>query len=616
VTVPSNTADRAIADYGFLSDCHSAALVSGDGSVDWLCFPRFDSPSVFGRILDAEAGHWSIHPSAEFDVRRRYLPGSLVLETQFTTADGMVMLTDALVVSDAEHGDDIGVGAPHVLLRVAEATEGSVDVVVEYSPRPEYGLVRPRLDTVDGDPPDAVVVTGGGADRLWLSGPAPDLVADGQAHWRILLSRGARVGFALGHLVQGDPAPVAWPQDEVGRRLDLTVRAWRGWSDRQRSQHMGGALIQHSGLVLRGLTYQPTGAIIAAPTTSLPEQAGGTRNWDHRYSWLRRTAPTMDALTAAGSSADATSFAQWVLATTATAGPQPHHLQMVYGVAGEHDLSEREITHLTGWKRSQPVRVGNASWDQFHIGTFGEVLDAVAKIEDQLGALPESTCAFLAELADSAATAWREPDAGLWDSRGDLRHHVTSKLLCWVALDRAVQLAERIGRPERATDWASARDQISATILDDGWNDQIGSFTQTLGGDTLDASVLQLALTGFLPIDDRRMQATIERIASDLSAPCGLLYRYRGEAGLAGDEGVFIVCTYWLVQCLAAAGDARAVELFERATAYTNDLGLLSEEADPATGDLMGNFPHGPTHVGLINAAVAVSLMVPDIEAP
>ena len=609
--------DRAIADYGMLSDCHSAALVSGECSVDWLCFPRFDSPSVFGRILDAEAGHWSIHPVAEFDVRRRYMPGSLVLETQYTTAAGMVMVTDALVLSPEAADEDLGAGVPHVLVRVAEATEGSVELAVEYSPRPEYGLVRPRLDSSDGDTLDAVVATGGGADRLWLSGPAPDLVADGQAHWRIHLHRGRRVGFALAHSLQGDPTPVPWPQDEIGRRLDLTLQAWRQWSGRGQAHHVVSPLIQHSGLVQRGLTYQPTGAIIAAPTTSLPEQAGGIRNWDYRYSWLHRAAPTVDALTLVGSTADATRFAAWILATTATGGPQPHHVQTVYGVNGEHELSEREISHLAGWKHSQPVRVGNASWNQFHTDTFGEILDVVARLDDHLGALSESTCTFLAQLADSAAVAWREADAGPWDSRSDLRHHVSSKLMCWVALDRAVLLAERIGRAERGADWAAARDEIRATILDQGWNERLGAFTQTLHGDTLDASVLLLALTGFLPVDDPRMQATIERIASDLSAPCGLLYRYAGEAGLAEDEGVFIVCSFWLVQCLAASGDTgRAVELFERATAYTNDLGLLSEEADPATGELMGNFPHGPTHVGLINAARALSVMASVVETP
>ena len=599
--------DRVIADYGLLSDCHSAALVSGEGSIDWLCFPRFDSPSIFGRILDPDAGHWSIRPVTEFDVRRRYLPGSLVLETQFTTAHGMVMVTDALVLPHDERDRGIGAGAPHVVVRVAEATEGSVELAVEYAPRPEYGLVRPRLEAAGGSARQ-VVTSGGDGGHLRLSGPAPTAVAGGVARWRILLSRGQRAGFALQCSPSAGPSPEGWSQEEIDRRLDDTLRAWQRRSGDQEHGTEGEALIHLSGRVLCGLTYQPTGAIITAPTTSLPAKAGGTRNWDYRYSWIRRAAATVDALTVAGQAEEAARFVGWILASTGTAGPQPHHPQPVYGVGGEHDLAEREVPHLTGWQHSKPVRVGTASWDQFHIDVFGEILDAVARTSDHPGVLSESTCGFLAELADSAARAWREADAGLWDSRDDLRHHVSSKLLCWVALDRAVRLAPRIGRPERAADWAAARDEIRATILEHGWNDRIGAFTQTLDGDTLDASALLLALTGFLPADDPHMCATIERIASDLSAPCGLLYRYRHQDPLAEGDGVFIVCTFWLVQCLADLGDnARAVELFERATAYTNDVGLLGEGADPATGELIGNFPHAPSHVGLINAAWALS---------
>ena len=570
---------------------------------------------MFGGILDAEAGHWSIQPVGEFDVRRRFLPGTLVLETQFTTAQGMVMVTDALVVPPAED-HDLGTGAPHVLVRVAEVAEGSVELVVEYSPRPEYGLLRPHLEA-GGAPAHHAVVSLGGGGKMWLSGPPPTDVAEGRARWRILLKSGGRVGFALQCSSPEDPVRGVWSQEEIDRCLDGTVRAWQLRSGDPKDRTAGEALVELSGRVLHGLTYQPTGAIIVAPTTSLPEHAGGTRNWDHRYAWLHLAASTVDALTIAGRAAEAARYVSWILATTGTTGPQPHHVQPVYGVGGEHDLSEREVAHLGGWQHSRPVRLGNVAWDQFHIGIFGEILDAVARAEGQLGVLSESTCGFLADLADAAAAAWHEADAGLWDSRGDLRHHVSSKVLCWVALDRAVGLAERLGRLERRADWARAREEIRATILDRGWNGRIGAYTQTLDGDSLDAAALLLVLTGFLPVDDLRMRATIERIAGDLSAPCGLLYRYAGDGDLGGDEGVFIVCSFWLVQCLAAAGEqARAVELFERATAYTNDLGLLSEQADPATGALMGNFPHGPTHVGLVNAAAALSALAPEVLTP
>ncbi|MGI8776044.1 MAG: glycoside hydrolase family 15 protein, partial [Acidimicrobiales bacterium] len=587
--------DRSIADYGLLSDCHSAALVSGEGSVDWLCFPRFDSPSVFGRLLDPDAGHWSIRPVDEFDVRRRYLPDSLVLETQFVTAGGMVMVTDALVFDKNERGHEIGGSAPHVLVRVAEATEGTVELAVEFCPRPEYGLVRPRLEWLD----DAVV-SHGGADVLCLSGPVPTEVGHGQARWRIVLENGHRTVFALRHSPRRDPIPKAWSAKEVRKRLDDTLEGWQSWS--KLHQHYEGpaqALVHLSGRVLRGLTYQPTGAIIAAPTTSLPEKAGGTRNWDYRYCWLRDASFTLNALWVAACPDEAAEFVRWILDTAGTSLHHGHGLQIMYGVGGEHDLSERELPHLAGWRGNRPVRVGNGAWNQTQIDIYGELLDAVVRLKDQIGPVSGATCSFLADVADAAVSAWGRPDSGIWEARGEPRHHLYSKLMCWVALDRAVALAEWIGRGDRTADWAGSREEVRTAILDRGWNEQIGAFTQSFGSETLDASCLMMAITGFLPVDDPRMAATIEKVAIDLAAPCGLLYRYTGDDGVGGGEGegVFIICTYWLVQCLAAAGQQeRATELFERATAYANDLGLLSEEADPATGELMGNFPQAFSH--------------------
>ncbi len=598
--------DRSIADYGLLSDCHSAALVSGEGSIDWLCLPRFDSPSVFGRLLDADAGHWSIHPTAEFDVRRRYLPGSLVLETQFATADGMVMVTDALVFERDERGHQIGARAPHALVRVAEVTEGAVGLAAEFCPRPEYGVVSPRLDST-GD----VLVSHGGADVLSVSGPAPTAVAQGRARWEISLEKGDRVAFALRHSRRGDPVPEAWSDREVRKRLDDTVKAWESWSKlHQRYQGPAEALVHLSGRVLRGLTYQPTGAVIAAPTTSLPEKAGGSRNRDQRYCWLRDATFTLDALLVAACPEEAAAFVLWMIETAGISRRHEGGLQTVYGVGGEHDLSERDLPHLTGWRASRPVRVGSAAWTARHIHVFGELLDSVLLLKEHIGAPAEATCTFLAGIADAAAAAWRHPDAGIWDAPSTPRHYLSSKLMCWVALDRALLLADWIGRGDRASEWEASRDQIGAAILEHGWNGRIGSFTQYFDGEALDASSLMLAITRFLPVDDPRMAATIERVATDLAAPCGLLYRYSDDEGADRDEGVFVICTYWLVQCLAASGQsARATELFERATAYANDLGLLSEEADPTTGELMGNFPQALSHVGLVNAAFALSTM-------
>jgi len=598
--------DRSIADYGLLSDCHSAALVSGEGSIDWLCFPRFDSPSVFGRLLDPDAGHWSIRPTAEFDVRRRYLPGSLVIETQFATADGMVMVTDALVFESGERGHEIGANAPHALVRVAEVTEGTVELEAEYRPRPEYGLVSPRLEMIDG-----VVVSHGGADVLCVAGPVPTELPGTSARWRLMLRKGERVAFALRHGQRWEPLPGPWSEKEIVRCLADTVAGWESWSVlHQRYRGPAEELVHISGRVLRGLTYQPTGAIIAAPTTSLPEKAGGTRNWDYRYCWLRDASFTLDALWVAACPDEAGRFVQWIIDTAGTSLHQESGLQIMYGVGGEHDLTERELPHLAGWRGSRPVRVGNAAWDQTQIDIYGELLDAVVRLKDQIGPLPETACQFLADVADAAAASWGRPDAGIWEARGEQRQHLYSKLMCWVALDRALLLAEWIGRGDKAAYWAASREEVRTAILDHGWSERAGSFTQSFGDDTLDSSALMMVITGFLPMEDPRMLATVEKIADELSAPCGLLYRFSGDDDPQGGEGVFVICTYWLVQCLVAAGQSdRAMELFERATAYTNDLGLHSEEADPATGELMGNFPQAFSHVGLVNAAWALSGM-------
>lgn len=594
-------AGRPIADYGFISDCRSAALISGAGSIDWLCFPRFDGSSVFARILDPAGGHWSIQPVEEFDVRRRYLEGSLVLETQFTTPSGMVMVTDALVLGADEQGHDIGRDAPHALVRVVEATEGRVEMRAELCPRPEYGLFRPRLESVDGG-----VVTHGGADALTVAGPAPTELDGGMAVWMEVLAEGDSMVFALAHADRTIPLPALWSSDQARRRLDATIDAWRSWSAiHQRYEGPAQDLVHRSGLVLRGLTYQPTGAVIAAPTTSLPEASGGGRNWDHRSAWVRNASATVGALRLAACGEEADRFLSWLLETSGTDLDQERGLQALYGLGGEHDLTERELAHLAGWRGSRPVRIGNDAWKQGRIDLYGELLDAVLGLKDQLSPPQEATCTFLCELADAAARRWNDPDAGIWEQRGELRHHVYSKLMCWVALDRAVQLADWLGRPGRAAAWAVTRDEIREAILVAGWNDELGSFTQCFHGSTVDASLLMLAITGFLPVDDPRMLATIDRVAADLTAPCELLYRYTFEDdGIAGGEGAFLSCTYWLVACLAGSGQReRATQLFERANAYANDLGLLAEQAEPVTGELMGNFPHAFSHVGLVNAA-------------
>ena len=592
-----------IGEYGMLSDCHSAALVSREGSVDWLCLPRFDAPSVFGRILDPRAGHWSLHPAEEFEVRRRYTERSLVLETEFTTAHGAATVSDALVFADNARGHETGRDAPHVLLRWIEVREGVMEIHIEFSPRPEYGLVRPRLHMAG-----EALVARGGQDTLIVSGPAPAVIDDGRARWRIPMSRGERVGFSLHHGRREAPVPKAWSQREMRKRLADTIKGWHSWSDLHQ-QYEGPArhLVHHSGRVLHALTYQPSGAIIAAPTTSIGEAVGGTRNWDYRYAWIRDAAFTLRALWVAACPDEADRFVRFLVESAGLALQQDDGVQIMYGISGAHDLTERELDHLSGWRDCRPVRVGNDAWKQRQSDVFGELLDAVHLLADNFTPSPE-TATFLIGLADAAADAWREPDSGIWEARGAPRHYLYSKTMCWVALDRADRMAEWLGVPDRAGEWRCIAEEIRTAILTRGWNEQLQSFTQAFDDDQLDASVLMLAITGLLPYTDPRMVSTIDRVAADLAAPDGLLYRYRSDDGVEGDEGTFLLCSYWLVECLAALGRAlEAFELFDRATGCANDLGLLSEEAAPLDGEPVGNFPQALSHVGLVNAAWALS---------
>jgi GH15 family glucan-1,4-alpha-glucosidase len=389
------------------------------------------------------------------------------------------------------------------------------------------------------------------------------------------------------------------------------VTAWLAWSElHQTYEGPWRDLVHHSGRVLQALSYQPTSAIVAAPTTSLPESVGGTRNWDYRYTWVRDASLTMGALWVAACPDEAIDFFRFML--TAAATYRPHDtLQIMFGIGGEHDLSERELPHLRGWRDSRPVRVGNGAWRQRQTDVYGELLGAAHLLWDQLVDVDDQMRGFLVALADTAMRVWREPDNGIWEVRGEPRHFLHSKLMCWVALDRAIALADRLDATGRVPEWTQTRDQIKETILHDGWNAQAGAYTQSFGSLELDASVLMMPIVGLVPAADPRMLATLDAIVERLTDERGLVYRYRTSAGvdgLPGDEGTFLLCTYWLAQAQALAGrvaDARAT--FENATAYASDVGLLAEEVDPATGELLGNFPQAFSHIGLVNAAWAIA---------
>jgi GH15 family glucan-1,4-alpha-glucosidase len=593
-----------IGDYALLSDCRSAALVSRGGSVDWLCFPRFDGPSIFARLLDAEAGHFSVRPAGQFEVSRAYLDQTMALETTFGTPTGVAVLVDALAVGRNDRGHDLGAGSPGVLLRRITCTDGQVEVEVSYAPRPEYGLIHPLLERVPGG-----LAARGGADRLRLSAPVELAVEGATATGRFTLRAGESAGFSLQHGRMWEPALSDWDQDEIAARLDDTMEGWRSWSAmHQTYEGPWRDLVHHSGRVLQALTFEPTGAIVAAPTTSLPETVGGERNWDYRYSWVRDACLTMEALWVAACPDEANKFFAFLADAAASQLHRGVDLQIMFGIGGERDLTERELPHLSGWRRSRPVRVGNGAWNQRQVDVYGELLGAAQRLVEQLGELDPITRRFLVAAAETAAVRWKEKDQGIWEIRGEPRDFLYSKLMCWVALDRAIALAEPLGAKDRVEGWTAAREEIRTAIFEQGWSDRAGAFAQAFGTDDLDASNLMLAITGFLPGDDPRMKATIDATAERLTDERGLVYRYRAQDGLEGEEGTFLLCTFWLAQAQALAGEVdQARQTFERAVAYVNDVGLLAEEVDVGGTEMIGNYPQAFSHIGLVNAAWAIT---------
>jgi GH15 family glucan-1,4-alpha-glucosidase len=414
----------------------------------------------------------------------------------------------------------------------------------------------------------------------------------------------------LHHCKRAEPNRVrVWSEKEIHQRLDDTIQAWESWSAlHQAYEGPWQDLVHQSGRVLEALSFQPTGAICAAATTSLPETAGGNRNWDYRYAWVRDASFTIEALWVAACPDEANDFFEYMTTSAATSVARGSDLQIMFGIGGERDLTERELPHLPGWRNSAPVRVGNGAWSQRQLDVYGELLNTVYRLSDQITELSPATKRFLVHLADAAARRWTEKDQGIWEIRGEPRDFVYSKLMCWVALERAVALADRLDASDRVAEWKQVRDEIHEAIVTKGWSDQAKAFTQSFGSDDLDASNLMMPLVGFLPADDPRILATIDATAAHLTDDRGLVYRYRAHDGLEGEEGTFLLCTFWLAQAMALAGQpARARQVFERAAAFVNDVGLLSEEIDAATGELLGNFPQAFSHIGLVNAAWAIS---------
>lgn len=526
----------------------------------WWCVPRFDSPSVFAGLLDDRAGHFTIRPAGIADVTRIYRPESLVLETRFVCDDGELVLSDALAMAPGVRGHDLGRDSPHMLLRNARCVRGGVDVEVEFVPRTEYVLSTPVVSRTGRE-----IAAGSGPVTLMLDTDF-DLeineARDGASGTAKLLS-GDEIAFAVRYGSSWAPAPEPIEPGSVSAAIDDTAEAWRSWAaEHQRYDGPYADEVHLAGRVLQGLTYVPTGAIVAAPTTSLPETPGGARNWDYRFSWVRDASFTLDALWVAACPDEEHHYFRF-LTTAASSVYHRDQLQVVFGIQGERILNEHELPWLRGWHDSRPVRGG------------------------QRGLEPTSK-------------------RRLWGAARRRLHALASDPV-GLALDRAVEMSPGLDEGDRVDHWRSKRDEIREVILERAWNDDVGAFTQSFGSSHLDAAALVIPIVGFLPPDDSRVSSTVRAIEADLTDESGLVARYRGPDGLRGDQGAFLLCTFWLAQAHALAGNtARAREVFTTAAGFANDLGLLSEEVDPGTGSLLGNFPQALSYIGLVNAAWAI----------
>ncbi|MBW3658706.1 MAG: glycoside hydrolase family 15 protein [Actinobacteria bacterium] len=600
---PHTPGFHPIGDYGMIGDSRSAALVSGEASVDWFCIPRFDSPSVFAAILDPlRGGRWCIRPVEELEVQRTYLGETNVLVTRFVRdGDVVATITDLLVFSRVNAFDASHTG--HLLLRRVEAHD-RVDLDVEFQPRFDYGRAHTALEHTD----EGIRATAGN-DVL-------DLVTDVELD--IVPHEDDNGDVARGTLHLEDDDDLWFRLETQGSErgphqhlsspelLELTLRTWGRWARLIDYEGPWRDLVVRSGLVLKGLVYEPTGALVAAPSMSLPEGLGGERNWDYRYAWIRDSAYVLECFLRIGHSREAETFIRWLAELSERIGGA-HSMRPLYRVTGEDDLTEFELTHLRGYADSRPVRVGNGAAHQLQLDIYGAAMELGYLTEQVGGEVPAARWPMIRTLVDAVAERWHEPDAGLWEIRSEPRHHTFSKFQCWLAVDRAVRIGRDLGLEAPYDQWSACADEIHAAILEHGFDHDRGTFVQVFGGRALDASLLLLPLKGFLPATDPRVRSTVRAIREDLEVSDGLLLRYRTEDGLHGHEGAFLLCSFWLVELLARMGELdEATRLFERLRSFAGPLGLYAEELDPATHEHLGNFPQGFTHMGLIAAATAI----------
>ncbi len=592
------TDQPTISDYGLIGDMQSAALVGRHGGIDWCCLPRFDSGSVFAALLDPQrGGTWLIQPAEPYAAVQRYLTGTNILETTFRTAAAEAVLTDFMPVT----AEGRPAGNHREIHRRLHGLRGEMPMRVRFMPRFEYGARSTRLEMIGeglfaSDRTDQVLTLASVRPFEWR-------IEQGAAETDFTLPAGDTRWLVLRH-DDDDVHPV--DRYESQRKLEATTAFWLRWSSKVRYTGPWRDAVERSALTLKLLTDCETGAVIAAPTTSLPETLGGIRNWDYRFVWLRDAVFTLTALQSVGHGAEADAFMRFLRRVCRHEGGG--HLQIMYTVNGRRDLEERQLEHLSGYRGSRPVRVGNGAVDQLQLDVYGEVL-AAADAWRREHPMSEGVWRTLRPLVDWVSGHWHLPDSSIWEVRGETRHYVFSKVMNWVALDRGIRIATDLSLPADLPAWTAARAAVRAEILERGWNPARGAFIQAYDHpDTLDAAALTIPMMGFLPWDDPRVISTVRAIQRDLTTPDGeLVYRYLTPDGLDGEEGAFSICTFWLAEALCRIGDRpQAERIFHRMLGYANHLGLYSEEIDPLSGEFLGNFPQAFTHIGLIQCAVAL----------
>jgi len=600
-----------IGDYGFLSDGEATALIAPGGAVEWMCLPRMDSPSVFGSMLGPHAGSFRVAPSdVSVPSARRYLPGTMILETSWGTATGWIIVRDVLVIGPWHHDTELSdthertptdYEAQHILLRTIRCVKGEVQTVIECEPNPDYGRQSVRWGYTDHVYHQGQAKSTDGSVTLTLSTDMRLGFEGGRATARTLLKEGDERFVALSW--GQTPPPLTYT--DAYSRLVWTAHHWQHWLARGHfPDHPWRSYLQRSALTLKGLTYAPTGAIAAATTTSLPEEKGGERNYDYRYCWIRDSTFALWAFYSLGFDWEAVDFFSFI----ADVASSEAELQIMYGIGGERELPESELDHLPGYAESRPVRIGNAAYSQRQHDVWGALLDSVYLHTKARDHVDGRIWPFLGTQVEQAIANWDQPDAGIWEVRGGHKHFTSSKIMCWVAVDRGARLADMIGQESKAIEWRKAADEIHADICTNGI-DQRGVFTQHYETDALDASLLLAPLLGFLPADDPRIKATVLAIADELTVD-GLVLRYRPEEtddGFSGEEGSFTICSFWLVSALSVIGERkRARDLCKKLLSFAGPLELYAEEIDPHSGEQLGNFPQAFTHLALINAVLHV----------